>query len=271
LLISRKITLTDVVSIVGFPDNHLIFFSDEWCLGDFEFDQKNYLIGSHLGAEHIMDGARMRDLQAKGFRIAALKTGLPHDLFRPTGLTDPLAPSNRLLTLPVSWKPPTTTPDFKGALTYGKAVVFGYLDFSLTQPGDYLVRQEDGTTFFMAAQQHLLQPMAVQCNGIISISRPGKATEGFGDIEGYSQAGQGTPVISGWPCAILQGTKGEKPDDGLPRDTRQPWVAITLPPIDGLDIRTADMLTDDRDRHFIVSSTERTDLGWRLTAAYEGV
>ncbi len=82
----------------------------------------------------------MRLLQAKGYRIAASKIGLAHDLFRPTGSTNPLAVANKILTLPVAWKPASTTAPFVSANLYGEPTWYGYFDFSQTRVGNYLVR-----------------------------------------------------------------------------------------------------------------------------------
>lgn len=216
-----------------------------------------------------MNGERMRALQAKGYRIGAQKTGLPHDLYRPTSALQPLAAANKLLSLPVAWKPASPGDSFKGANLYGKPTWYGYFDFTLTKVGDYLVRQEDQATWFVVAQQHLLQPAAVDCNAVISITRPGQANEGFGAV-GYGNADPGRPVITGWPCSMLAGTKGEKSDDGLPRDTRNPWYAILLPALPGIEIRTDDKVSDARGYNYEVSSAELTDLGWRLSVMFTG-
>ena len=53
----------------------------------------------------------------------------------------------------------------------------------------------------------------------------------------------------------------------LPGDTRLPWVAILLPPTP-VQLRSADIALDEQamPMRYILSGTELTDLGWRMTA-----
>ena len=71
---------------------------------------------------------------------------------------------------------------------------------------------------------------------------------------------------TGFPCSILQGTKGEKNDAGLPGDTRLPWWVILVPASVG-NIKYGDLILDDLGRRYVVSSPELTDLGYRITAS----
>jgi len=73
-------------------------------------------------------------------------------------------------------------------------------------------------------------------------------------------------LMTAWPASVLQGAKGEKDGAVLPGDVRLPWWAILLPAFPGVTLRSADIITDDIDRRFIISSAEKTDLGWRITA-----
>jgi hypothetical protein len=75
-----------------------------------------------------------------------------------------------------------------------------------------------------------------------------------------------TPLATGWYASVLQGTKGEKNEVGLPGDVRNPWWLILLPQIPGVTLRTSDLVSDDIGRRYVISSAELTDLGWRLTA-----
>ncbi len=108
----------------------------------------------------------------------------------------------------------------------------------------------------------------MDCNSTITITRPGQI-EGFGSV-GDGQANPGSAVMTGWPCSLLQGTKGEKPDDGVPRDSRNPWYTVLLPAIQGLELRIDDQVSDIKGYRHIVSSAKLTDLGWRLSVMFAG-
>ena len=88
--------------------------------------------------------------------------------------------------------------------------------------------------------------------------------------DGGEETAVDVPMLTGWPCSMLQGTKGEKDDSGIPDDTRSPWIAALLPPSAVADIRTDDVITDEDGRSFQVSGAELSPLGWRLTAAFAG-
>ena len=206
---------------------------------------------------------------AAGYAQAAMAIGQPHRVFRPSSASNPLDPGNLVATLPAAWKPPSLGDAFKGANGFGKATWFGYYDLRTVRVGDYMVRQSDDVVFFIAAQQPMLQPVAVECNAVLSFERPGSKDEGFGVIQ-YGGTEQPRNLLTSWPASLLQGTKGERADDGLPRDSRQPWYSALLPVTPGVDIRTEDVAVDERGYRYLVSSAERSALGWRLSLAYAG-
>jgi hypothetical protein len=174
---------------------------------------------------------------------------------------------------------------------YGKATWYALVDGTGLKVGDYFIGLspggnlalegggnlllEDGGnlllegctqgTFFIAAMQLLLPILVVECNRVISIYSP-QAQEGVG-AQGY--AGTTTQnerlLVSGVPCSILQGTKGEKSETNLPGDTRSPWWAILMPASVGR-ITQDTIITDDLDQRYIVSSNELGPLGYRITA-----
>jgi hypothetical protein len=147
---------------------------------------------------------------------------------------------------------------------YGKATWFALFDARNAVVGDYLVG--DRGTFFIAAMQLLLPILVVECNRVVTVFRP-QVQGGVGAVEysGTTTANQ-TAIMTGWPCSILQGTKGEKNETALPGDTRSPWWTILLPKADTIQILPNDIITDDLGLRYVISSTELSDLGWRLTA-----
>jgi hypothetical protein len=109
--------------------------------------------------------------------------------------------------------------------------------------------------------------LVVECNRTVNITRPQVQTAygAVSDYEGTTAANE-TPLMSGWPASVLQGTKGEKGGVALPGDVRDAWCAVLLPEAPGVILRAGDLIADELGRRYIVSSAELTDLGWRITA-----
>ena len=210
-----------------------------------------------------------------GYATAASILGVPFQVYRPTGNANPIAPANLFATLPATFAAGKTL-KFAAASGYASPTWTALVDGSITRPGDYLVEvfPQPGSSgpreFFIAAQQPLLPILAIECNAVLTVSRPGPAVdEGFGSIA-YGDAGPPTPEMVSFPASLLAGTKGEAASDGLPRDSRQPWYAVLFPAIPGIEVRTDDEITDARGYRYEVSSAELTDLGWKLSVMFTG-
>jgi hypothetical protein len=226
-----------------------------------------------------MNGATIQSRIWKGYGKAALFIGSTYRFYRPVNSTTPAdlfdapdgdwdggeiwdQPGNFLASLPVS----LNAEDMKYSRPnkYGKATWYALVDGTSLQPGDYFFGAQG--MFFIAALQPLLPILVVECNRVISVKRP-QTQSGTGLIGNYggNTADTETAFIAGRPCSILQGTKGEKSETSLPGDTRTPWWTVLLPDT-GTMISPDDIIVDDLDQRYVVSSNERTDLGWRLTA-----
>ncbi len=219
-----------------------------------------------------MDGTLIQSKVNLGYRLAAQRTGLPFTVYRPKDATAPIVPANLLTVLPAAFSADDYR--FRRPQTYAKPVWTCLVDGAVTVVGDYLVEVSPLTgqaarTFFVSSQQPLLPIQAVACNCTVTVARPTPQT-GVGALPlGGNEAVVEVASLTDWPCSLLQGTKGEKADAGLPDDTRSPWMSVLLPPSASVaDIRTDDVLTDDRGRRYLVSGAELSALGWRLTAAY---
>jgi len=206
-----------------------------------------------------VDSVKLQNRVYKGYQKAALRIGPIFNLYRPT---DPLAPiGGPIAVLNASFNAEDMT--YGRPNKYGKPTWFCLVDGTQTQVGDYLINGDK--TFFIAAQQTILPILAVDCNRTIDVIRPQQQT-GVGAVGygGDTDANE-TPLMTGWPASVLQGTKGEKGEVNLPGDVRNPWWQVLMPAFPGVVIRTADIVTDDLDRRYVVSSPELTDLGWRMT------
>jgi len=216
----------------------------------------------------------------KGYGNAAVKLGLPYQFYRPQGnitlesggnlllesggnmrLEGGSFPGSFVITLPVSLNAEDMT--YRKPNKYGKATWYALVDGTSLSVGDYLIGPQG--TFFIAAMQPLLPILVVQCNRIITISRP-MAQSGSG-MQGYSgmTAANEMAYSSNVPCSILQGTKGEKDDANLPADVRSPWWTMLFPGAVGR-VLLGDLIIDDIGQRYIASSVELTALGYRVTA-----
>lgn len=210
-----------------------------------------------------MDGPTLQGKIYQGYAKAAIRLGLPFAQYRPTQAVLPLSqpPLNPALLASFNAK------DMKygKAQDYAKATWYCLADGTQLQAGDYLVGAQ--RTFFIAAMQPLLPILAVDCNRTINVTRPQLQTQvgGVTNYEGTTAANE-TPLMTGWPASILQGTKGERGETTLPGDVRNAWWIILFPSIEGVTLRSGDIITDDIVRRYIISSAELTELGWRLTA-----
>lgn len=211
-----------------------------------------------------MDAATLQARIYAGYDKAAKRIGFMTDQYRASSASNPLAAGNKLRSFNASFN----AEDMKYGKPnkYGHPVWWGLFDGRLTQVGDYLKNSHDGT-YFIAAQQTNLPIICVSCNVTVDVKRPQQqASVGALPYGGNTLAVE-TPLMTGWPCSILQGSKGEKSDMILPGDTKTPWWTVLLPKYDAVILRAGDIITDNNARRFVISGAELTDLGWRLTAS----
>jgi hypothetical protein len=209
-----------------------------------------------------MDGAKAQAQVYKGYAQVAKRLGSSFTLYRPTSV-DMSAATIVATSFLASLNAEDMT--YRRPNKYGKPTWFAVMDGRVTQVGDYLIG--DTGKFFVAAQQPLLPILVVECNRTVNITRPQVQTAygAVSDYEGTTAANE-TPLMSGWPASVLQGTKGEKGGVALPGDVRDAWWAVLLPAAPGVILRAGDLIADELGRRYIVSSAELTDLGWRITA-----
>jgi hypothetical protein len=217
-----------------------------------------------------VDAAGIQAKVSRGYAIAASKLGLPFSVYRATGPMDPVSRDNLMGSLPAAFS--AQNADFSRPPGFKDNGWRAYVDSSQTQAGDYLVEVvptqtgAEPRTFYILSQQPLSPISAAMCHATMSFARPGTPIK---DASGYSTPGPAATILANWPCSLVAGTKGEKSDSGLVRDTRNPWYAVTLPDV-GVEIRTDDIATDALGHRYLVSSAERSDLGWRLSIQYVG-
>ncbi|UZO91762.1 hypothetical protein [Roseomonas mucosa] len=214
-----------------------------------------------------MDGYRLARLVARGYERAGHHLGLDYDLWRPARALNPLLQINRVGTKVRATFDATTSYQFTSHAPWVQASRAGLFDPLLVQVGDYLIYpNRTDQAYFVAAMEHLAPPLCVICNSRINVRRPG-APDGLGAV-GYSGSTPATEVdvMRDWPASILQGGSGQRTDPHLPGDAVVPGWNILLPALPGIDIEFSDLITDHRGRRMLISSAERTGLGWRISA-----
>ncbi|CAN7328822.1 hypothetical protein LJR084_001918 [Variovorax sp. LjRoot84] len=219
-----------------------------------------------------MDAATLQDRIYRGYGKAAVRLGVLHDVFRPSGVLDPLASVSKLLAILASFN----AEDWKyiKPSKYGKPFWYGLFDATPTRPGDYLVGP--AVTYFIAAQQLHLTVLCVECNRSVALLRapaPASSTgaQPYGGVcAADSDAALGSlnpdgSLATGWPCSILLGGRQEHGTD-LPMAVNNAGFQVLLPPSVPLVIRASDVFLDDLGRRYIVEAAELTDLGWRINS-----
>ena len=212
-----------------------------------------------------------------GYGKLANAIGQPSNIYRASGVNDPVSNANLIANLSVRLDPSAS---FSATVvsSYNKPILYAAIDRTGLLVGDYIV-QADTTTVFINAMQDIVPTSSVLCNEVISIYRPAAAppTPQAGGVpyNNYNgdtaNNGKGDPLAMNWPASVLQGPKGERSELQLPNDIREPWVAILMPAIPGVSIQTTDQFFTADGRRYVISSVELTRLGYRLTADDSGV
>lgn len=191
-------------------------------------------------------------------------TGFPHEHYRPSDGTPPLATINRIATLPVSLD---ARPNYKFSIPglHTDAERYALVDGSLVEPGDYLVGPTE--TVFIAAKPMLAPIVCIVCNETVSLRRHASAA-GFGAIEDRSDASTyEASVFSEWPVSMLFAGRGRGSTDGMPGDQPDPDYMILMPAVPNApDPQSGDILVDDKGRRFVTGWWEASSLGWRIVA-----
>lgn len=197
-----------------------------------------------------------------GPAVAGQILGTPYNWLRPYCGNYEITPISGILS---AW----LTTDPKGqavaAPQPGKAAWYAWFDPSQTQPGDYLVG--DFGTFFINSQ-YLPAPIALTwCNSTINLYRP--IENDAPGVQGYAgNADVNGMILSSWPVSILQNNRREAGATNLPGDAKMGYFDILLPlSITGMP-QQADIIDEvgGQARQFIVSASELSPIGWRVTA-----
>ena len=206
-----------------------------------------------------MDRVSAQPKLDRGYGKIARKLGRPYAQYRASTAFNPISDQNKVGDLNCLFDPKSEFSVQRVAL-YGKPIWFAAVDRTTVEVGDYFVGGNG--TWFIASMQDIAPTMAVKCNAVASIYRPGS-----GQHDPYYPAPEGTQTdtLTGWPVSFLEGTKGERSVLNGPLDTRVPWFDVLMPVFNTGDVRTHDRLRLDDGTEWVISSPELTELGWRMT------
>ncbi|MRT27009.1 hypothetical protein GJV14_23890 [Enterobacteriaceae bacterium RIT697] len=208
-----------------------------------------------------MDALQLSARVSMGNRKAAKRLGSIARHYRAVNPFSPLK-TEPLQVLAASF---TTDYGYMRAARFGQAARIGIFDAAGFEAGDILVSTEG--TFYVAAMP-LLQPiLCVKAERLVSIRRTiqSGSDTGLQDYGGTTAANEAL-IMSGWPASILLSRGGEHSPLKLPGETRSAWHNIMMPAFRGVFVHAGDFITDDAGHRFVISGSELTDMGWRLTA-----
>lgn len=216
-----------------------------------------------------MDAARLQTKVYSGYAKAALRIGYTFTIYRPLAATGPIVSGNIVGSpLNATFTPRSTGFKFEITSDYKQPLFHGMFDATSVNVGDYLFNASQGT-YFVIAKPDIAPNLCVQCNNTVSVARP-QQPAGFG-VEPYIGATPATEVtvLTSWPASVIYDARGRNTGAALPMDEVNPYFTVLLPAFDGADIRSSDIITDSNApsvRRYIVTSAERSPLGWRIVA-----
>jgi hypothetical protein len=208
-----------------------------------------------------MDPRKLQDRVHRGLNAAARAVGTDTDAYRPSGVSEPLAPRNRFLRLRAAFT--SRDGSFAHPVMYGDALWCGIFDAAYTRPGDYLVQGD--SVWFIAAQQRLLPVMCVLTNRSVSFWRPAAPSATGVNTYGGVTTETNEILLTHWPASVLGATGQGRPGTDLPADSSSPYWTVLLPATPDVILLPSDLMTDDLGRNAVVAAAEQTDLGWRIT------
>jgi hypothetical protein len=209
-----------------------------------------------------MNGRKLQDRLYLGLGLSARHIGQFADAFRPSGPFDPLDKQNRILRLLATVV--STRGKYSHTNLFGDALWYGVFDASYTRPGDYIVMQSG--TFFVASQAPLLPVLCVKTNRLISIARPKMQASIAANSYGGYVLGASTALMGGWPASVLGENRTSHSAADLPTDQVVPYWNVLVPSPAKVVLSPGDVITDDLGRTALISGSELTDLGWRISA-----
>lgn len=226
----------------------------------------------------------------RGYDIAARHIGMNADVYRSFDSFNPIKPEKIITNLDVL---PSTTWQFMTAKKFGNLQWILMLDGGKVQPFDYIVTTSKvtDTLNYVYPQAYFnysflnysesgplvpsyiwyiytmgpLQPiMGMECNRVVSISRPSRNTNNGANSYGGFTPENSIPLFTECPVAILLTNREEKNAINLPLDTKWQKAQMFVPNFPNSDLRVGDIIDDDRGVRYAINGLELTEMGWRV-------
>jgi hypothetical protein len=209
-----------------------------------------------------MDGRKLQDRIHFGLGRSARYVGQWADAFRPTGPLNPLETQNRFLRLPALF----VSASGSGVRTnaFGEALWHGVFDASYTRAGDYIVL--GSRIFFIASQEPLLPVLCVSANRTISVTRANAQGSAAANSYGGYTSGGSTILMEGWPASVLGEDRTSASAAALPINLGVPFWSVLVPSVAKIILSRGDLVVDDLGRMAVITGSELTNLGWRISA-----
>jgi hypothetical protein len=205
-----------------------------------------------------MDADRLRDIINRGMGNAARVIGEDYDVFRARTSSDPLTSGNRIMRLPMILD--------VGSSGYQRdrgfdRVFRATFDGIAIKVGDYL-RGPRGT-LFVAALPPRERAVCVLTNTVVDVLRPsGPNNAGLNGYGGVIEEALEV-VLSGWPAQMsVTGSAGR---GALPADGGRSSLSFLLPATPAA-IQESDLIQDDAERRYVVTTCETSEMGVHLAA-----
>ncbi len=138
-----------------------------------------------------------------------------------------------------------------------------WADWSYLRAGDYLSGPEG--VALVAAIEPPKPMLVVMTNAVVSMVRPERPI--LAGLNGYGAITMDTEtyLFSGFPGSLLIGGVSDRTKQGLPDDTKVPGFTAILPVVAGVIPRVGDIMLDDMERRFVVTSVESIGSVWRFS------
>jgi hypothetical protein len=219
-----------------------------------------------------MDGVLLQQKIYGGYAKSALRVGLPFDLYRPVGTSNPMAAGNKITTLKAAFAGHSAPQfNFGRPSDYKDPLFHALIDGTQVQRGDYLASSAtvEGP-FYVASMDPVVPILVVQTNRTVTVYRPdGAASKPIG-VSGYAGTvastanANETAIMTAWPASVLEGARGIN-QGNLPGDAGIGIWRIKLP-YAGVLITQGSIVIDDLGKRMVVRQAELSDLGWNLQA-----
>ena len=207
-----------------------------------------------------MDAAKLQTRIYQGYAQAAKRIGTDYTIYRPAmAIGAVIDPANIVTVTKISFNSQDMT--YGKPSGYGTPQWYALFDGSLANVGDFLAGPQG--TYFVAAKQLDLPILAMECNRTVTVSHSDMLSQsgaiGYADTADDEVSTQGP-----WPASVLQSGRGA--GVAVDSDIKNPAWLVLMPAFAGTIINTGDILTDDLDRRYAVTTAELSDLGWRIQA-----